>query len=105
MDRATPQAAGPAAVLPILLELSMTRFLLPLALFCFLASPVWAQDDDQESKKASEAAAEKLKADPNSVENIRGYVNGELRRIFSLANSDGAFSRLTGTLTKSGSPR
>jgi thiol-disulfide isomerase/thioredoxin len=66
----------------------MTRFLLPLALFCFLASPVWADDTDEESKKASQAAAEKLKADPNSIENIRGYVNGELRRIFTLADSD-----------------
>ena len=66
----------------------MTRFLLPLALFCLLASPVWAEDADQESKKASQEAAEKLKADPNSVTNIRGYVNGELRRIFALADSD-----------------
>ncbi|HZL90236.1 MAG TPA: TlpA disulfide reductase family protein [Pirellulaceae bacterium] len=66
----------------------MIRFLLPLALFCFLVSPVWAEDSDEESKKASQAAAEKLKADPNSVENIRTYVNGELRRIFTLASTD-----------------
>lgn len=66
----------------------MSRFLLPLALFCFLASPIWAEDSDEESKKASQAAAEKLQADPNSVENIRTYVNGELRRIFTLADSD-----------------
>ena len=66
----------------------MSRFLFPLAVLCFLASPVWAEDADQEAIKASQAAAEKLKADPNSVDNIRGYVNGELRRIFALADSD-----------------
>jgi thiol-disulfide isomerase/thioredoxin len=54
---------------------------------CFLVSPVWAEDAD-DAVKASQEAAEKLKADPNSVENIRGYVNGELRRIFSLASTD-----------------
>ena len=66
----------------------MSRFLFPLAALCFLASPIWAQEADTDANKASQEALEKLKADPNSVENIRGYVNGELRRIFALADSD-----------------
>lgn len=66
----------------------MSRFLLPLALLCLLTSPAWSEEAGKESKKASSDAAEKLKADPNSVDNIRDYVNGELRRIFKLADSD-----------------
>ncbi len=66
----------------------MSRFLFPLAALCFLASPLWAQEADTDANKASQEALEKLKADPNSLENIRGYVNGELRRIFAMADSD-----------------
>ncbi|HUE74427.1 MAG TPA: TlpA disulfide reductase family protein [Pirellulaceae bacterium] len=66
----------------------MTRFHLPLAVLFFLAAPVWAQEADADAKTGSQAAAEKLKAEPNSADNIRGYVNGELRRIFALADSD-----------------
>ena len=65
----------------------MSRFLFSLALLCLLSSPAWAQEDAA-GNKDSAAAAEKLKSDPNNVTTIRTYVNGELRRIFTLADSD-----------------
>lgn len=66
----------------------MHRFLFPLALLALIAAPLWADDTAKEEKAPAGDAAEKLKADPNSTTNIRNYVNGELRRIFSLASSD-----------------
>ena len=68
----------------------MFRFLFPLAVLCFLASPVWAQEPAADAKQDSPTAAEKLTTDPNSQANIRAYINGELGRIRPIAKSDDA---------------
>ena len=43
----------------------MIRILISIVLASFLAIPAWAEDADADAKRASQEAAEKLKADPN----------------------------------------
>ncbi len=82
----------------------MSRFLLPIALICFLISPALAEDTPKKEKSgaaadktAEKSPSQKLKDDPNDTQSIIALVNGVLAAAGELADSkpDEAIKKLT----------